>query len=465
MKRTVAVFARAAAASFALQWRSLSRSHFAAALLALLAAVVAVLPAQLRPDGTAGGARHMIAGWTLGVTMALLGGATLWAGCASVPGEGRRFAAVRVSPARSMAVFVGRWLALVALSSAILALCLCGLWVQARVRLPRAALETRAVIEPAEGALDEEAKRIRVWAAAPETDPAREEAVVESIRRDLRSDALLPVPPGVARIWRFAPRAPRRDGETLRVSFRCLSPYGSAAGVNGMLAAYSATGNGDAASPTDAAAFGRRVALVRLDASQDSSSEFEIPAAAAECGLVVVFSNAGLRDGTGASALVGWRSSLRATSPGEGLAVNLLRAVPALVAVLSLLAAVGLAAGCAFSFPVAAFAATAAVAMVWLGSSDAYDPNAAPDEVVHVHAASREPNAVDRAVEKAASGIGGTLRAVMAPISRANASEKLADGIVVGMPGALWALTADGVALPLAFALAGAAALRRREFP
>ena len=462
MRSAAAFFFRAVGASFALQWRALARSRFSAALLALLAVVVVALPAQLRPDGTPAGARHMLLGWTLGAATALLGAATLWAGCASVPGEGRRFSSVRVSPARLSAVFAGRWLALVALSSSLLACSLFGLWVQARARLPREALETRAVIGPVPEALGEEAIRIRAWAAAPESDPAREESVLESIRRDLRSDALLPVPPGVVRIWRFGARRPRGSGETLRISFRCLSPYGSASGVAGTLSVLAVGGT---AGTLDEALRGRPVASVRMDASQDGAAVLEIPAAAAEGGMAVVFANGERRDGSGASALVGWSTSLRVTSPGSGFAWNLLRAVPALVAVLSLLAAVGLAAGCAFSFPVAAFVATAAVAMVWLGASEAYDPNAAPDEVSHVHAAGRQPNALDRAVEKAAAGIGGTLRAVMAPVARANAAEKLADGLVVVVPDALWALAVDGVALPLMFSLVGAASLRRRELP
>ena len=453
-----AVRAASASAGFTMRWAL--RGKFAASVLAVLAVAVFALPAQLRDEATAAEQLRMILGWTPGAILVVLGAASLWAGCASVPieAEGKRFSTTRASPAPAFSIFAGRWLGLVAANAVMLAMALFAVWAQARVKVPGSGDPdaVRALLSPSPGALESEAARIRAWAAAPESDPEREAAVMEAVRRDLRSDSLLPVPPGIERRWLFdLPRngAPRG----LRVVFRCLSPYGSTQGVAGLVEVRA----GDSAEP-----------LASLVTKPDDYGDatLDVPPGALDSARTVEvrFLNRELRGGPGASALVGWRQSARAFVPAGGIALNLLRAAPALLAVLSLLSALGVAAGCAFSFPVAAFVATAAVAMVLVSGTEAYNPDAAPDEVVHVHVhahgRSADPTALDRAVEKAANRMGGALRRTLSPLARAAALDRLGDCIAVDSAASWMALAADGLALPLVFGLVGAAALGRREF-
>ena len=84
------------------------RSRLVLGLLALLAVILA----GIRGDGTAQGEMRMLLTWTLGVAAGVLGAATLWAGCAAVASdiEAGRHAPTAVSPARPFEIWLGRWL-------------------------------------------------------------------------------------------------------------------------------------------------------------------------------------------------------------------------------------------------------------------------------------------------------------------------------------------------------------------
>ena len=94
------------------------RSRLVLGLLALLAVILA----GIRGDGTAQGEMRMLLTWTLGVAAGVLGAATLWAGCAAVASdiEAGRHAPTAVSPARPFEIWLGRWLGLVVVNGALL---------------------------------------------------------------------------------------------------------------------------------------------------------------------------------------------------------------------------------------------------------------------------------------------------------------------------------------------------------
>ena len=71
------------------------------------------------------------------------------------------------------------------------------------------------------------------------------------------------------------------------------------------------------------------------------------------------------------------------------------------------------------------------------------------------------PRAAGRFSERASRA----LRAATGAIDRAEALDRLGDGISVDASSAWSALLADGVALPLLLGALGALALRRRELP
>ena len=436
---------RRVAASFLLGLRAPLRSRLVAALLLLVAAAVVVLPAQLRTDGTDAGTLRMLLTWTLGPVVALLGAASLWAGCAAVSTEieDKRFVGAATTPARPFEIWLGRWLGLVALDALLLAAALGGAYLQARARVPAPARAVRALLPLDPAGVEEQVRRI-YRDAMPEGAPdGREEDVLEAIRRDLAGEAYLPVGPGQGRDWRV--RLPRRGGaDGLRIDFSFLSAYGAAEGAKGSLRALRDDG--------------REIAALRLTGDEAGAVSIAVPDGALDGArtLTVAFRNEEDPE-SGAAVLVRHFGSMRATVPHGGLAANLARAGVALLAALSLLAALGTACGCCFSFPVAAFVATAVCAMVLVSGGADYG------EEAHSHAAA--PGAVERAAGRFSERASRALRAATGAIDRAEALDRLGDGISVDAASAWAALLADGVALPLLLGALGAIALRRRELP
>ena len=175
--------------------------------------------------------------------------------------------------------------------------------------------------------------------------------------------------------------------------------------------------------------------------------------------LAVEFLNGETADG-GASVLLRQSDSLRVLVPAGGLVANLLRAFVALLAPLALLAALGAALGCAFSFPVAAFLATAVVTMVLASGGTALRESF--EEDAHHHGETPAETRLDRAVRRFSLGASAVLRDATAPIDRTEALDRLGDGIAVDARAAFLALLLDGLALPLLLGLLGGLALRAR---
>lgn len=437
---------RRVAAHFALGLRAPWRSRLVAALLVLLAATVLVLPAHLHSDGTPAGELRMLLTWTLGPAMALLAAASLWAGCAAISPEvwDRRYASAAVTPARPFEAWLGRWLGLVAIDAALLAAVLLGIGAQVAARVPAAATAVRARLVADPASPEEEAQRI-YRAVFPEGAPAgREEDVLASIRRDLAGEAYLPVAPGQARGWRFLLPDPAPEEAELRFQF--MSSYGSLQGAKGSLSV---------------TADGRAVALVPVSNDDPGLVSVALPAGALRGAkrLSAEFRNGESADG-GASVLLRQSDSLRVLVPAGGLPANLARAFLALLAPLALLAALGVALGCAFSFPVAAFLATAVVTMALASGGAVFREADAED--AHSHGPARVETRLDRAARRFSLGASAVLREATAPIGRAETLDRLGDGIAVDARAAALALLLDGLALPLLLGLLGGLALRAR---
>ena len=419
---------RAVAAAFRLGVRAPLRSRLVLALLPLLAAAAVALPLHLHSAGGEGeeGALGMALSWPLGATMAVLSAATLWAGSAAVAGEieRRRFVSDAVSPA----------------GAALLAAAFAAVYGISRVRSPDAARLPVRVPLARDAAYDLEiASRLG----------GGDEALAAEALADMESGAYMPVSPGEARAWRFL--LPRRVPESVRLDFSCLSAYGMAQGVDGALAVRP---------PVPGAP---DIARHPLSKDGDGTFRMEIPGSAFD-GLReadVAFENAEDPE-TGAGALVSYQDSVRLTVPGGGLAGNLALAWVASLSALSLLAALGLACGCAFSPPVAAFVATGlALAVVASGSGSWTDGDPG-----HDHGGARKPpSAAEVVFERTSAAGAAALRAIVAPLREADALGRVGDGVAVSPRAALRAAAACGLALPLLLGLVAACILSRREFP
>lgn len=447
-------------AGAALGLRAPLRSKFVFALLALLGAAVLLLPVQLKGDGTDAGTLRMVLTWTLGTAVFLLSLATLWAGCAAVSGdiEGKRHAGAAVSSARPLELWLGRWLGLVLLDAALLAVVLFAVFVQVRARgLGPEKTGMRRYL-PFDGAVFEaEVDRILERAIAarppddrPAADDPRRAAMRDAVRRDLGSDAFLPLAPDEERRWRFRLPDPRVRGRGAEFEFSFMSSYGDQQGVRGTLRLLAGDGR----------------ELASRAVTPDDNGFFRIPfdermfASALRGGGTVEAAFGNAEGAGGASVLLRYDRAARLSVPDCGLAENLMRAGWAVLSLLSLLAALGLACGCALSFPVAAFAATALCAMVAVSGDPALSGEA---DDGHVHGAG--PGALLSAIRPAARAAARAISAATEPFGRTEALDRLGDGVAVDEAAAARAVALDGLALPLLLGLLGAAALRRRELP
>ena len=448
-------------AGAALGLRAPLRSRFVFALLALLGAAVLLLPVQLKGDGTPAGTLRMLLTWTLGTAVALLSLSTLWAGCAAISGdiEGKRHAGAAVSSARPFELWLGRWLGLVALDAAVLALVLVAVFVQVRARgLGPADTAVRAYLPIDPASFEAEVDRVLGYAIGrmppdrrPDGDPDRRAAMRESVRGDLGSDSFLPLEPGEERHWlfRLPERAPAAEFE-----FSFMSSYGDKQGIRGHLSLVAGDGGVLADRPvtTDDSGFFRLpLGKEALDAARRGGGTVE-----------AVFWNEEGEDG--AAVLLRHDRAARLSVPAGGLPANLAAAGLAILALLSLLAALGLACGCALSFPVAAFAASAICAMVVVsgGSVFSMDPAEAAESTSHGHSAGSRTVA---AILPFARTVAHALDATTAPYDRTEALDRLGDGVRIPRGAALRAFALDGIALPLLLGLLGSAVLRRRELP
>ena len=449
-------------AGAALGLRAPLRSKFVFALLALLGAAVLLLPIQLKGDGTDAGTLRMVLTWTLGTALALLSLATLWAGCAALSGdiEGKRHAGAAVSSARPFELWRGRWLGLVLLDAALLALVLAAVFVQVRARgLGPEKTQVRRYL-PFDGTVfEEEVDRILERAIAarppddrPAADDPRRAAMRDVVRRELGGDSFLALAPDEERRWRFRLPDARIRGPGADFEFSFLSSYGDQQGVRGTLRLLAGDGR----------------ELARREVTPDDNGFFRIPfdegmfANALRGGETVdaVFGNA--EGAGGASVLLRYDRAARLSVPDGGLAENLFwRAGPAMLSLLALLAALGLSCGCALSFPVAAFAATAVCVMVAVSGDPAF-----ADETQSAHAhGGGATDAVLAAIQPAARAAARFISAATEPWARTEALDRLGDGVAVEETDAFRALALDGLAVPLLLGVLGAAALRRRELP
>lgn len=440
---------RSVCASFVLGLRAPFRSRLVAAILVLLGATVLLLPAHLQSDGTSEGMLRMVLSWTLGPASVLLGVSTLWSACSSISGEieGKRFLGTAISPAGRFSVCLGRWFGLVVLDALLLAVALLGIYLQARhVVSDPDARAVRRLVELDPTGIEKETDRIFSYAFPNGVEQDRVANIRTAIRADLEGSTHLQIGPGQERHWTFEIPLHTVDAD---LTFNYLSSYGSSQGIKGSLTVFDQ--------------IGRTLATIELTNDDHGTCGVLLDQTdlADVTRLEVVFKNLENED-TGAAILVNHSSAIRLTVPGGGLGMNLVRTGWTLLAVFALLAALGLASGCAFSFPVAAFVATGLCAMVLASGNSVYTDTATVAAHEHGHGTQ---SAFSRQIESFSRHISSGFNAVTAPYAETCALDRLGDGLAIRSEAVASAVLFDGLAYPLILLLLGSVALRRREFP
>src|SRR6266516_7210310 len=107
-----------------LTWKAAFRFRLFWVLTGLLLGSVVVLPLLLKDDGTARGFTQILLTYTLSAITGLLGLATLWLACGTLARdiEECQMQVVAVKPIARWQIWLGKWLGIMALNAALLAL-------------------------------------------------------------------------------------------------------------------------------------------------------------------------------------------------------------------------------------------------------------------------------------------------------------------------------------------------------
>ena len=224
-----------------LTWKAALRFKLFLVIAALLILAVVGLPLVIKSDGTAQGFTQIILTYTLSVITALLGLSTLWLSCGTLARdiEECQIQVVATKPIARWQIWLGKWLGIVTLNAALLAIsgaCVYGLLQWRATKLPAAEQKIlREQVLVARGSAKEQNYDAEIDAAAEQELQERlkdnpelaRSADLPKVQKDIREQVqaeLEVVPPGYAsRPWQinlgFAKNYLRDKPLQLRVKF------------------------------------------------------------------------------------------------------------------------------------------------------------------------------------------------------------------------------------------------------
>jgi hypothetical protein len=349
-----------------LTWKAAFRFRLFLVIAVLLLAAVVGLPVLIKDDGTARGFTQILLTYTLSVITALLGLSTLWLSCGTLARdiEECQIQIVATKPIARWQIWVGKWIGIMSLNAALLALsgaCVYSLLQWRAARLP-AAEQTilREQVLVARGSAREpvnnaaiETETERILQERLKSNPVDKVDVSEvrrQIRELVRADFQL-VPPGYSRSWQidlgFAKNFLRDKPLQLRVKFNSAQKSASGTFVALWQVGVPETPRVWRSEP--------------MSLAPDTFHEFQIPPNLFDDKgvLTVIFVNP-----NNTSLLFPLQDGMEVLYPEGGFTLNYFRGLGIIFCWMALLAALGLTAASFLTFPVAAFFSLAVVAMV-----------------------------------------------------------------------------------------------------
>jgi len=335
----------------------------------LLILAVVGLPLVIKDDGSAQGFTQIILTYTLSTITALLGLSTLWLSCGTLARdiEECQIQVVATKPVGRWQIWLGKWLGIVSLNAALLAIsgaCVFGLLQWRASKLPAAVQRTlRAEILVARGSAKEASHAAEIEAMTDQIFKDKvKSAAVESkedlielrkqIRESLRADSQV-VLPSYIRTWKidlgFAKRQLAGKPLQLRVKFNSAQKSAS-----GTFDAFWRVGD------PPKTKYWQNDEPMSL--APDTFYEFPIPADLFDDNgvLTISFLN---RNNT--ALVFAPEEGMEVLYPEGGFALNFARGLGIIFCWMALLAALGLAAASVLSFPVATFFALAMLLVVF----------------------------------------------------------------------------------------------------
>jgi hypothetical protein len=339
-----------------LTWKAAFRFRLFLVVAVLLLGAVVGLPLLIKDDGTARGFTQILLTYTLGAITALLGLSTLWLACGTLARdiEECQMQMVAVKPIARWQIWLGKWLGIMSLNAALLALSggsVYALMQWRATRLPASeqailrneVLVARGSVKPRSYDKEIEAETDKKLKERIEKNPGIRADLAEArrqIRESIKAEYQI-VPPGWPHEWKIDLGLARYflKGKPLylRVKFNAAekSPTGTYLGV-------------------------WRVGVPRktplwhseeMSLAQDTSHEFPIEPNFDDQGILTV----GFGNLNNTALLFPMEDGLEVLYPEGGFGLNFVRGLGIIFCWMALLAALGLASASFLSFPVAAF--------------------------------------------------------------------------------------------------------------
>jgi hypothetical protein len=343
-----------------LTWKAALRFRLFLVIAVLLLVSVIALPLLVKDDGTAQGFTQILLTYTLTVITGLLGLSTLWLSCGTLARdiEECQMQVVATKPIARWQIWLGKWLGIMLLNAALLALsgaCVYGLLFWRAARLPAAeqtvlreqVLVARGSAKPQSygAAIDAETERIlqERLKTNPELSHSADLAVVRTQIHEQAMAQYQVVPPGYSREWRidlgFAKNFLHDKPLQLRVKFNTAERN-----MSGTYPSLWQVG------VPDETQLWQTQEPMKLAA--DTFHEFQIPPNLFDSKgvLTIIFVNP-----NSTSLLFPLEDGMEVLYPEGGFALNFARGLGIIFCWMALLAALGLSAASFLSFPVAAF--------------------------------------------------------------------------------------------------------------
>ncbi|MGD0207792.1 MAG: ABC transporter permease [Verrucomicrobiota bacterium] len=340
-----------------LTWKAAFRFRLFLVIAVVLLAAVVGLPMVIKDDGTARGFTQILLTYTLSVITGLLGLSTLWLACGTLARdiEECQMQVVATKPIARWQIWLGKWLGIMSLNAALLALsgaCVYGLLQWRATKLPAAEQTVlREQVLVARGSAREQNYNAEIDATTERilqgrlknspVDTVDVPEVRKQIREQVKADFQL-VPPGYSRQWQidlgFARNFLRGKPLQLRVKFNSAQKSPS-----GTFVALWQVGDPNSAN------------LWRsepMSLAPDTFHEFQIPANLFDDKgvLTVLFINP-----NDTALLFPLADGMEVLYPEGGFTLNFARGLGIIFCWMALLATLGLTAASFLTFPVAAF--------------------------------------------------------------------------------------------------------------
>ena len=339
-----------------LTWKAAFRFRLFLVVAVLLLGAVVGLPLLIKDDGTARGFTQILLTYTLGAITALLGLSTLWLACGTLARdiEECQMQVVAVKPIARWQIWLGKWLGIMSLNAALLALSgasVYGLLQWRATRLPAAeqkilrseVLVARGSAKPASYRPGNPGGDGPGAAGAPEKEPGASRRISPEVRKQILEQVKAEyqvVPPGYVHEWKIDLGSPRHfPGQPLQLRVKFNAAEQSASGTF--------DGLWQVGVPRKTPFWHSEP----MSLAPDTFHEFEIPANFDDKGvLTIAFVNA-----NNTALLFPLEDGMEVLYREGGFGLNFVRGLGIIFCWMALLAALGLAAASFLSFPVAAF--------------------------------------------------------------------------------------------------------------